>query len=839
MEEKERNILNTSSTSNTLLGLSDHTPMMQQYLRIKVAHPNHLLFYRMGDFYELFFEDAVKASSLLDLTLTARGQASGKPIPMAGVPHHSAEGYIAKLVRLGETIAICEQIGDPNTSKGPVERQVMRIITPGTITDEAFLDEKQDNLIVSLFSTDNQWGLACLDLSSGRAHLSEVEGFELLIQELERLKPAEVLISENVKTLLLDTEYKRNTIEIKAKYALYKMYSIQVRPDAIFKQECSPPVSSRVNGKLSSLKSQYALFAANGLLHYVQETQKKALPHLQDFFIENINEYLTLDAHTRHNLELTKNFKNERDNTLISVLDTTVTPMGGRRLARTIHKPILSREVLNERFAAITLLLEQQQYMNLRDILKPIPDMERILARIALLSARPQDLIRLKTALQQLPKLKNTMEILSASSLKDLSLSSLTSSLLVKLANQCQTFPESYELLERAILDNPPSHIRDGGIIKQGFDAEFDELKNLSEHAEDFLIKLEMEEKQKTGISTLKVGYNRVHGYYIEISRLQSVGAPSHYQRRQTLKNAERFITPELKAFEDKILSARERSLQREKYLYEQVLQALREIILPLQSTAEAISELDVLACLSERAETLGWNRPELLDSSELLIKEGRHPVVEQTLKVPFIPNDLCFNERRRMLMITGPNMGGKSTYIRQTALIVLLAHIGSFVPAKEARIGKFDKIFTRIGAQDDLSSGRSTFMVEMTETANILHNATAQSLVLMDEIGRGTSTFDGLSLAWAIASYLATELKAFTLFSTHYFEMTQLPLIYPEIANVHLEAVEYNDTLVFMYKLLEGAANRSFGIQVAQLAGVPASVIEKAKQKLVELEET
>lgn len=787
--------------------------MIQQYLRIKAEHPDHLLFYRMGDFYELFFEDAKRASILLDITLTARGQSQGTPIPMAGVPYHAAENYLAKLVRLGETIAICEQIGDPNSSKGPVERRVVRILTPGTLTDEALLNEREDNYIAALHTEHAIYGLAYLDVASGRFSVTELCTESHLLQELERIKPAEILISDALPSHL--SFPKNSCLQYRAQAEFEHNAAIQALTEHFTLEHYN---SLKDKGLSTSLST------AGVLLQYLKNTQRTALPHIHHIIVESTADILGIDINTRRNLELTRNLKGECDNTVLSVLDSTRTPMGSRLLARWLHMPILSRSILNARLDAVSALLKNQDYLTLQESLKSMGDMERILSRIALLSARPHDLLRLKNALKKIPLVKSNTE-------------KYTESLLSTLSKQLFTFPDLYNLLETAIIDNPPNIIRDGGVIKEGFDAELDELRNISQHAEDFLIKLETEERQKTGLSTLKVGYNRIHGYYIEISRGQAQQAPDYYTRRQTLKNAERFIVPELKTFEDKVLSSKERALTREKQLYENILTTIQASLLPLQSTAETIATIDALACLAERAETLNWTRPLLLESTDCYIQAGRHPVVEQTLKVPFVPNDLSLNDRRRMLMITGPNMGGKSTYMRQNALIVLLAHMGSFVPAKVAKIGKFDKIFTRIGAQDDLSSGRSTFMVEMTETAFILQNATAQSLVLLDEIGRGTSTFDGLSLAWAIASYLTTAIKAFTLFSTHYFEMTELPKSYPTIANVHLDAVEFGESLVFLYSVQEGPASQSYGIQVAQLAGVPDSVITIAKQKLLELE--
>jgi DNA mismatch repair protein MutS len=800
--------------------LLEHTPMMQQYLRIKAGYPNHLLFYRMGDFYELFFEDAKKAAALLDITLTARGQSGGDPIPMAGVPFHAAEGYIAKLVKLGETLVICEQIGDPETSKGPVERKVVRIITPGTLTDEAFLEERKENIIVAIHMASTI-GISWMELASGRFCLKEIGGENQLIQELERLRPAEILVADSFFSIATCIEANH----------LKKIAPLQIKPPSFFESEKALHALQNHFKESELLHCDLAAhplgtLAAGALLQYAKITQCNELPHLRTLSIDREEQLLMIDSNSRRNLELVQNLQGGKSNTLLSVLDNTNTPMGSRLLFRWLQSPLRTRNVLNERLNAITCLLEKQHYLGIREVLKPMGDIERILTRIALLSARPFDLVRLRNALEKLPLVKAT-------------LTAIENPLIDRLREKIQLFPELFQTLKSALIDNPPATHRDGGVIALGFDAELDELKLLSENANHFLLEFEKKERQKTGFSTLKVGYNRVHGYYIEISRLQAGTAPAEYVRRQTLKNVERFITPELKNFEDKVLSSRERALNREKYLYETLLKEIQPYFAALQATADAVSELDVINTLAERADTLNWQRPILTEERKLEVQAGRHPVVEQVLKVPFVPNHLRLNDTRSMLIITGPNMGGKSTYMRQTALITILAHIGSYVPAKEAIMGPFDKIFTRIGSQDDLSGGRSTFMVEMTETAYILENATENSLVLMDEIGRGTSTFDGLSLAWAIANYIGQQINAFTLFATHYFEMTELPTLLPKIKNVHLDAVEHGNTLIFLYSVEEGPANQSYGLQVAKLAGVPEKVIEVARSKLLELEKS
>lgn len=790
---------------------SQHTPMMQQYLKIKAEHSDMLLFYRMGDFYELFYEDAKRAAQLLNITLTERGQSAGSAIPMAGVPYHAAETYLAKLVKMGESIAICEQLGDPALSKGIVERKVVRIITPGTVSDESLLDEKTENLLVAISHHGNSYGIASLDIASGRFHILQVDDRHHLISELERIKPAEVLIPEGfAETLTLKASIKKRPawdFELDAAMRLL-IQQFKTKDLAGFGCQDQP----------------LALAAAGCLLKYAHETQRAALPHINSIRVERHEEAILLDGHTRKNLELLTNLQGGHDHTLISILDSSVTPMGSRLLRRWISRPLRDHKSIEQRLGALENLQSTQRYSDIRDTLKGIGGMERILARIALKSARPRDLAQLRYALRILPALQTL-------------LGDHHSPLLKQLQKQIQEFPIVHDLLTKAIIEHPPMLIRDGGVIAEGYNAELDELRNLSVNASLYLLDLEKREQARTKLSTLKVGYNRVHGYYIEISRQQSLQAPVNYTRRQTLKNTERFITPELKNFEDKILSSKERALSLEKSLYETLLDTLLVDLIPLQDCAAGIAELDVLASLTERAIHLNYTRPQLTHKPGIYIEGGRHPVVEQVLKDPFIANDVQLNQERRMLLITGPNMGGKSTYMRQIALITLMSHIGSFVPAKQAVIGPIDRIFTRVGAADDLASGRSTFMVEMTETANILHNATDHSLVLIDEIGRGTSTYDGLSLAWACAAFLAESIKPFTLFATHYFELTQLAEKFPSIINVRLDAIEHSDRIVFLHKVSDGHANKSYGLQVAKLAGIPETVIQRAKSKLAELE--
>ncbi|WP_271408892.1 DNA mismatch repair protein MutS [Pseudomonas sp. Q1-7] len=794
--------------------LSEHTPMMQQYWKLKNQHPDQLMFYRMGDFYEIFYEDAKKAAKLLDITLTARGQSAGKSIPMAGIPFHSVEGYLAKLVKLGESVVICEQIGDPATSKGPVERQVVRIITPGTISDEALLDERRDNLLAAVLGDERLFGLAVLDITSGRFSVQEIKGWENLLAELERLNPAELLIPDDWPQGL--PAEKRRGVRRRAPWDFDR--------DSAKKSLCQQFGVQDLKGFGCETLS-LAIGSAGCLLAYAKETQRTALPHLRSLRHERIDDTVILDAASRRNLELDVNLSGGRDNTLQSVIDRCQTAMGSRLLSRWLNRPLRDRAVLEARQDAIDCLLDRYRFEGLQPQLKEIGDVERILARIGLRNARPRDLARLRDALAALPLLQDAMTELEVPHLKG-------------LAGNIRTYPELADLLARAIIDTPPAVIRDGGVIKTGYDAELDELQALSENAGQYLMDLEAREKARTGLPNLKVGYNRIHGYYIELPRVQAEQAPADYIRRQTLKGAERFITPELKAFEDKALSAKSRALAREKMLYDELLELLIEQLAPLQDTAAALAELDVLSNFAERALNLDLNRPRFVDEPCMRIDQGRHPVVEQVLDTPFVANDLALDDATRMLIITGPNMGGKSTYMRQTALIVLLAHIGCFVPAASCELSLVDRIFTRIGSSDDLAGGRSTFMVEMSETANILHNASASSLVLMDEVGRGTSTFDGLSLAWAAAEHLA-RLRAFTLFATHYFELTVLPETEPVVANVHLNATEHNERIVFLHHVLPGPASQSYGLAVAQLAGVPGDVIQRAREHLARLETT
>lgn len=788
--------------------------MMQQYLGIKSQHPDHLVFYRMGDFYELFFDDAKKAAELLNITLTSRGQSAGQPIPMAGIPHHAAENYVAKLIKQGESVVFCEQIGDPATSKGPVERKVLRTVTPGTVTDEALLEDRKDNFLLAISVNAQTTGIACLDLGSGKFVLQEVNSEEQLLAEIERLNPAELLFSEDFVL----------PVQLKDRSGLCK------RPPWHFELESATQLILRQfnTHDLSGFGCEHlvtAVCAAGCLLQYVKDTQQTALPHIQGIAIEHLDESIALDACSRRNLELDSHPSGNLQFTLYGVLDKTSTAMGSRCLRRWINRPLRSQIILNGRYACINSFLQDQRFHDIQSSLRQVGDIERISSRIALKSARPRDLCVLRNTLSILPQLQAQLAHTDNPHIE---------SIKQNTAEQ----PELLALLATAIIDNPPVLIRDGGVIATGYNQELDDLRHLSQNADQFLIDMENREKAATGISNLKVNYNRVHGYYIEVSRLHSDKVPEHYSRKQTLKSVERYITTELKSFEDTVLSARGKSLAFEKTLYDELLNQINEKLPALQRCASTLAELDVLVTFAERSQTLNLCQPLLTEKQGLEIEGGRHLVVEQVSDIPFVANDAHFNHQRKMLIITGPNMGGKSTYMRQTALIVLLLHIGCFAPAKSVCCGPIDKIFTRIGASDDLASGRSTFMVEMSETANILHNATANSLILMDEIGRGTSTFDGLSLAWACAVHLARHTKAYTLFATHYFELTSLADEHKNIQNVHLDAMEHGDKIVFLHAVKSGPASQSYGLQVAALAGVPKPVIDNAKNKLQQLED-
>ena len=792
--------------------------MMQQYLRIKAEHPHSLVFYRMGDFYELFYDDARRAARLIDITLTSRGMSAGEPIPMAGVPHHSLDNYLGRLVRKGESVAICEQIGDPAKSKGPVDRQVVRVITPGTVTDDALLEQRRETLLAAVTRGTSKegvaFGLAWLDLAAGRFTVMEVDGAAALEAELERLKPAELLVPE---------DHARELGEI-------TLGEQRVRPPWHFELASA---SRLLTDQLGTLDLRgfgaddlpLGIAAAGGLLQYVRETQKTALPHITSLSVEERGDALQLDAATRRNLEIDVSLSGQDSATLFSLLDSTATPMGSRNLRRWLNRPLTNQQELRRRFQSIALLVDARRFETLREPLRAIGDVERILSRVALRSARPRDLTALRASLLVLPTLRGMLARLDAPLFRD-------------LTTTIHDHADVVQLLQQAIAEEPSVMLRDGDVIAAGYDDELDELRRIATHTDEFLLELERRERERSGISSLRLAYNRVSGFYIEVNRSQAEEVPKDYIRRQTVKNAERFITPELKSFEDKVLGAREKALAKERELYDIVLTQLTDRLGALQATANAIAALDTLAALAERAATLHWTEPALVGETRLEIRGGRHPVVEHFIEGAFVPNDLVLDASRRMLIVTGPNMGGKSTYMRQGALITLLAHVGSFVPADSCVLGPVDRIFTRIGAGDDLAGGRSTFMVEMTEAANILNNATDKSLILMDEIGRGTSTFDGLSLAWAVARHIARVNRSFTLFATHYFELTHLAQEMDGIANVHLDATEHRDGIVFLHAVKDGPASRSYGLAVAQLAGVPREVIAAAREYLSTLEQ-
>lgn len=791
--------------------LTTHTPMMQQYLKLKAENPDILLFYRMGDFYELFYDDAKKASQLLDISLTKRGASAGEPIPMAGVPYHAVESYLAKLIAMGESVAICEQIGDPALSKGPVERKVVRIVTPGTVSDELLLEDRKDNLLAAIWQEKSGYGFATLDISSGRFNVFECDNADTMQAELQRTSPVEILYPEDFQSMSL--------IENRSGLRRRPLWDFDL---STAKQQLNLQFATKDLIGFGVEKADKALKAAGCLLQYVKDTQKTSLPHIRSITKQSQDKFVILDAATRRNLEITENLAGGTDNTVAAILDKTQTAMGSRMLKRWLHTPIRDRLILSQRQNSIEEL--QEHYLVIQPLLKQIGDIERILARLALRSARPRDFARLRDSYNHLPQLQ-------------FELNALNDPYLQALCHTIGTFDEIANLLNNAIIETPPVLIRDGGVIAEGYHEELDQLRLLSAGATNYLEQLEVRERDTLGIDTLKIGFNAVHGYYIQVSRGQSHLVPVHYTRRQTLKNAERYIIPELKEYEDKVLTSKGKALALEKVLYDQLFDILLPQLESMQKSAEALAELDVLTNLAERAQTLNYTKPQLSIDKGINIQNGRHLVVEQVLSEPFIANSLNLSQQRRMLIITGPNMGGKSTYMRQTALIALLAYMGSFVPASNAIIGPIDRIFTRIGASDDLASGRSTFMVEMTETANIMHNATEHSLILMDEIGRGTSTYDGLSLAWACVEMLVNQIKAMTLFATHYFELTQLPEQINRIYNVHFDAIEHENTIAFRHTVQEGAASKSYGIAVAGLAGVPNIILKRAKQKLKELE--
>ncbi len=809
-----------------------HSPAMQQFLRIKAENPHALLFFRMGDFYELFFEDAQIASKILDITLTQRGQSNGSPIKMAGVPYHSAEQYLAKLIQAGQSVAICEQIGDPATSKGPVERKVMRILTPGTVTDKALLSERQNSTLLTLTIQNQEVGIAWLVMASGELRMAQFPRSDLP-QHLARILPQEWLcLPEHglaLQEILQDIAYLQapNTSQVPS-------WVWQTKDGASRLKDTLGIPDLTVIGIDENRPMELALQAVDVLLSFAAYTQGLGwagkIPHLQSCQIEGGDLYIGMDAATRRNLELTQTLRGEAEPTLYSLLDDCSSPMGSRLLRHWVHHPIRSQSEIRQRHEVVTQFLDNPfAFQELRAKLKQISDVERIASRIALKSVRPKDLASLRDTLHALPEIRNTLQELE-----------LDCALIRVLKNDLMVEGEVLDLLHRSVMEDPASIIREGGVIADGYNPDLDELRALSADTGQFLIDLEARERARTGINTLRVEFNKIHGFFIEVTHGQTDKVPLDYQRRQTLKNAERYITPELKAFEDKALSAKERSFALEKQLFEELIEILQKDIQTIQVIARALGKIDVLASFASCAKTYEWHCPELVELAVIEIQQGRHPVVESQLakkSLAFSSNDANLQSNRKMLMITGPNMGGKSTYMRQVALITVMAYIGSFVPASLTKLGPIDQIFTRIGAADDLASGKSTFMVEMTEAAGILHRATENSLVLMDEIGRGTSTFDGLSLAWAIAKYLLEVNRSFTLFATHYLELAHLPSSYPQCVNVHLSAIEQGRELIFLHQVKPGHASQSYGLQVAQLAGVPKPIITQARKKLMQLE--
>ena len=817
------------SPSQTPADYSAHTPMMAQYLRLKSDFPDTLLFYRMGDFYELFFADAEKAARLLDITLTQRGNSAGAPVVMAGVPFHAVDAYLARLIKLGESVAICEQIGEVGATKGPVERKVMRVVTPGTLTDAELLNDKSESMLLAVHAgSRNVCGLAWLSVTGAELRLAECPA-DALETWIARIAPSELVYSAEVTT----------SFEERLKVARAATpFTLSIRPawqfdGALGERKLSQQMGSNSLAAWNAEGLPNAHAAAAALLGYAEHTQGRALPHVQRLSVERDGELIELPPTTRRNLELVQTLRGEDSPTLFSLLDTCMTGMGSRLLKRWLLSPRRDRDEAQSRLAAIAALQTNASgsaiasWRMLREQLKNISDVERIAARIALRQVRPRELVALRLALSKAEQLAPALPS--------------TAELLVQISAHCGPPEGCVDMLVKAIKPDPAALVRDGDIIATGHDAELDELRAISENCDDFLLQLEIRERERTGIANLRVQFNRVHGFYIEVTQSALGKVPDDYRRRQTLKNAERFITPELKAFEDKALSAQDRSLAREKYLYEQLLDALQPSIAPLTQLATAIATLDALCALAERSHTLHWRAPTFVSHPCIEIEKGRHPVVEARLAEKssgaFIGNDTQLGPQQRMQVITGPNMGGKSTYMRQVAIVVLLASIGSHVPAAACRLGPIDAIHTRIGAADDLANAQSTFMLEMTEAAQILHRASAQSLVLMDEIGRGTSTFDGLALAAGIAAHLHDRTRAFTLFATHYFELTEFPATHHAAVNMHVSATESGRDIVFLHEMQPGPASKSYGIQVARLAGMPAAVVNHARQALDALE--
>ncbi len=794
---------------------TSHPPMIRQYLSIKADYPNDLLFYRMGDFYELFFEDAVVAADLLEITLTSRGKNRGTPIPMCGVPFHAVDNYLSRLVAMGRSAVICEQVGDPNATRGPVERRVQRIVTPGTLTEESLLDATHESVLMAIntYAAKHHYaGVAWINLSTGLFSVAATRSRTELSTLVDSVRPTEVLVPEGAKEKW-DNATPRQLDPLRFDSALGTSM-------------LANHFGTKDLTGFGIAKLDLVVGAAAAALTYAQEACRQPLDFIEAIRLHSDSSILHMDAQTRRNLEIDRRIQSsDQHGTLFDVVDFTATPMGSRLVRHWLNEPCRDIEIVRARHEVVEGLLEQRMSDSLAKTLRPVGDLQRIVTRIAMGTATPRDLVRTKVAIQCHSQVLELIEKLDLPNE-------------IEALAQHSGLNKVRNLIERAIVDEPPATSREGGMIAQGFDAALDELRAVRSEASNYLQDLEQRERDRTGVPTLRVGHNRVHGYYIELTRAQSSEVPDDYVRRQTLKNTERFVTQELWEFEEKYLRSESDALEREKRLYADLVATIGESAKQLRQAADALARIDVLNGFAEAAREHGYIRPEFTDSSSLSIEDGKHPVLSAGPGLDFVPNSIDMHEFRRMLVVTGPNMGGKSTYMRQTALIVILAYAGSFVPAKRAVIGPIDGIFTRIGASDDLSGGQSTFMVEMTETANILHNATSSSLVLLDEIGRGTSTYDGLALALAIAHSMAQTVRAFTLFSTHYFELTALAQKLETVHNVHLNAVEHNRKVVFLHSVEDGPASQSYGIHVARLAGIPGRVLQHARNQLHKLEQ-
>lgn len=795
----------------TQAGLTAHTPMMQQYLALKAQHADALLLYRMGDFYEVFFDDAERAARLLNITLTQRGMSAGQPIKMAGIPFHALDSYLAKLLASGLKVAICEQVGEAS-GRGPMQREITRVLSPGTLTDTGLLDGRSDAPLACVHVQRGKAGIAWLVLASGRFMLREVNVSDIAAT-LERIAAAEVLCSREA------TSFIPSTLNIATQVLEHWNFNEAAAQRSLCEHFAVPNLSA-----FDVESAPRALVAAAALLTYARSTQRSELSHVRNLIYDHDDHYIALDSASRRNLEICETLRGEREPTLLSLLDRCACLMGSRLLRRWLEQPNRVAAVAASRQASIGEILESGLQPQLHTAIAQISDIERIAARIALKTVRPRELAALRESLTALPAIAALAR-------------ACTTPLLSRIGAALDAQPELLDLLRTQLHAEPAALVRDGGVIATGYDEELDALRALANDCSSFLLDLEQRERERTGIANLKVEYNRVHGFYIEVSKAAAHAVPDDYRRRQTLKHAERFITPELKTFEDQALSAQSRALARELQLYDDLINSLQPFVVSLQALAAALGELDVLQALAERAAMLNWRAPQFSAHGGIEIRGGRHPIVEAQVE-SFIANDCVLDDAHRLMILTGPNMGGKSTFMRQVAVITLLAYCGSYVPATRCVLPPIDRVFTRIGAADDLAGGRSTFMVEMAEAAQIAHHATAQSLVLLDEIGRGTSTFDGLAIAHALARALLEKNRCYTLFATHYFELTRLAEEHSGAINMHLDAVEHRDALIFLHALEAGPANQSFGIKVAALAGMPKPIIEAAKKKLAELEQ-